>query len=122
MLLLALDTAGPNCAVAIVRSNRRDLQILARAEERVGRGHAELLMPMIEAALADAGVGFAELDRIAVTTGPGSFTGVRVGIAPARGLALALDIPALRIGRLSALPLPLVRTYSVGTLDPKNVA
>ena len=63
-------------------------------------------MPMIEAVLAEAGIDFDDLDRIAVTTGPGSFTGVRVGVAAARGLALALDIPAVGVGSLDALALP----------------
>ncbi len=67
------------------------------------RGHAEALMPMIEAALAEAGIGYPELSRIAVCTGPGSFTGIRVGIAAARGLALGLGIPAIGISRLEAM-------------------
>ena len=73
-------------------------------------------MPMIEATLSKAGVAFDDLDRIAVTTGPGSFTGVRVGVAAARGLALALDIPAVGIGSLEALASPLVRTARNGTV------
>jgi len=116
MLLLALDTAGPNCAVALARGDSRDFKIVARAEQRVGRGHAELLMPMVEAALADAGVEFEDLDRIAVTSGPGSFTGVRVGIAAARGLALALNIPAVGIGSLTALAFPVVQRQTEGTV------
>jgi tRNA threonylcarbamoyladenosine biosynthesis protein TsaB len=109
MLLLALDTAGPNCAVAVARAGVDGPDILARASERLGRGHAERLKPMVDAALAAAKAGYADLDRIAVTTGPGSFTGVRVGIAFARGLALALDIPAIGVGSLDALARPLAR-------------
>jgi tRNA threonylcarbamoyladenosine biosynthesis protein TsaB len=103
MLLLALDTAGPNCAVAVARLGPGGAAILARADERLGRGHAERLPPMVDETLAAAGVTYADLERIAVTTGPGSFTGVRVGIAFARGLALALDIPVVGIGTLHAL-------------------
>jgi len=110
MLLLAFDTAGPNCAVAVARSGRTGPQILARAEEHIGRGHAELLPTMVDAALASAKVGYADLGRIAVTTGPGSFTGVRVGIAFARGLALALGVPAIGVGSLDALAFPLERS------------
>jgi len=113
MLLLALDTAGPDCAVAVARA---DATILARASERIGRGHAERLMPMIDATLSKAGVAFEDLARIAVTTGPGSFTGVRIGVAAARGLALALGIPAVGIGSLEALASPLVRTARYGTV------
>jgi tRNA threonylcarbamoyladenosine biosynthesis protein TsaB len=112
MRLLAIDTAGPACAVAILR----DGEMLARASEAIGRGHAERLMPMTEAALAEAGIALTDLDRIAVTTGPGSFTGVRVGVAAARGLALALDIPAVGIGSLDALIFPTEREGSTGTV------
>ncbi len=67
------------------------------------RGHAEALIPMIEAALGAAETDYSGLDRIAVCTGPGSFTGIRIGIAAARGLALGLGIPAIGITRLEAL-------------------
>ncbi len=116
MLLLAIDTAGPDCAVALARSGPGGDEILVRFSERIGRGHAERLMPMIETALEDAGVAFADLERMAVTTGPGSFTGVRVGIAAARGLALALDIPAVGIGSLEALAAPVARARDTGTV------
>src|SRR6266404_2143129 len=110
MLLLAIDTAGPDCAVALARSGADGGKILVRTSERIGRGRAERLMPMIESALAEAGADFADLDRVAVTTGPGSFTGVRVGIAAARGLALALDIPAVGVRSLDALAFPIARS------------
>jgi len=116
MLVLAIDTAGPDCAIAIAQSEAAVATILARASERIGRGHAERLMPMIEATLSKAGVAFEDLARIAVTTGPGSFTGVRIGVAAARGLALALDITAVGIGSLEALASPLVRTARYGTV------
>jgi tRNA threonylcarbamoyladenosine biosynthesis protein TsaB len=105
MLLLAIDTAGPVCAAAIAREGCADggTQILARRAETIGRGHAERLMPMIDAVLCEAKAKFSDLGRIAVTTGPGSFTGIRVGIAAARGLALALGIPAVGVGSLTAL-------------------
>ncbi len=116
MLLLALDTAGPDCAVAVVRGQSGEIEILARSSERIGRGHAERLMPMVEASLARADIAFSDLERIAVTIGPGSFTGVRVGIAAARGLALALDVPAVGIGSLSALAFAVARTERSGTV------
>ncbi len=124
MLLLAFDTAGPNCAVAVARAGGGGPRhILARAEERIDRGHAEHLPPMVDAALAAAQAGYAEIDRIAVTTGPGSFTGVRVGVAYARGLALALDIPAVGVGSLDALAFPLARSGKgtvVAVLDARR--
>jgi tRNA threonylcarbamoyladenosine biosynthesis protein TsaB len=105
MICLAIDTSGPNCAVWLGRATADDgeLATLAEQVERIGRGHAERLMPMVEEALRSAGLAFADLDRIAVATGPGSFTGVRVGVAAARGLALALGIPALGIDSLETL-------------------
>ena len=112
MLILAIDTAGPACAVAILR----DDAILAETSEAMSRGHAERLMPMIISALAEAGIAFGDLDRIAVTIGPGSFTGVRVGVAAARGLALALDIPAVGVGSLDALALPVANARKDGTV------
>ena len=124
MLLLAIDTAGPDCAVALARSGAGGGEILARESERIGRGHAERLMPMIDVLLSEAGIAFADLNRIAVATGPGSFTGVRVGIAAARGLALALDIPAVGVSSLEALAVPVSRRKSAGTaiaaLDAKR--
>ena len=124
MLLLAFDTGGPDCAVALAGDGGGPPAILASTIERLGRGHAERLMPMMEATLAEAGVPFADLDRIAVTTGPGSFTGVRVGIAAARALALSLDIPAVGVGSLAALAAPTLQDNSTGTavavLDAKR--
>jgi len=102
MLILALDTAGENCAVALAKTGD-GLSVLARHNEVIGRGHAERLMPMIGEVLAEAGLTYADLERIAVTTGPGSFTGTRIGVAAARGLALALAIPAVGVGVLDAL-------------------
>lgn len=70
------------------------------------RGHAERLFPMIEDVLAEAGIGFGDLTRVAVCTGPGSFTGLRVGVAAARGLALGCGIPAVGITRFEAVHQP----------------
>jgi len=70
------------------------------------RGHAEALMPLIATVMSDADVEFAELDRIAVTVGPGSFTGLRVGVAAARAIALATGKPAIGLTTLAALAAP----------------
>ncbi|MYZ47423.1 tRNA (adenosine(37)-N6)-threonylcarbamoyltransferase complex dimerization subunit type 1 TsaB [Propylenella binzhouense] len=122
-MLLAIDTAGPNCAAALARAGEDgSAEILARREIRVERGHAEHLFPLVEAVLADAAIGYPDLDRIAVTVGPGSFTGVRVGVAAARGLALALGRPACGIGVLEALLFPLRSAggTAVAALDAKR--
>ena len=99
MNLLAFDTTLAGCSVAI-RSGGR---LAARRFERIGRGHAEALLPMIEAARAEAGLDYRDFDALAVTLGPGTFTGVRVGLAAARALRLALDIPVVGLGTLHVL-------------------
>jgi tRNA threonylcarbamoyl adenosine modification protein YeaZ len=115
MLLLAFDTAGPQCAVALARGDQDSFEILAGETERMVRGHAERLVPMIEAALDQSGLAFGDIERIAVTIGPGSFTGVRVGVAAGRGLGLALGIPVLGIGTLHALAAMAVESHRYGT-------
>jgi len=98
MILLGLDTAAASCSVALWR----DAAVAARRASAMERGHAEALVPMIEAVLADAGIGFAALDAVAAAVGPGSFTGLRTGLAAARGLALALGIRAVGVSSLEA--------------------
>ncbi len=99
MKLLALDTALDACSVAVLDGPA----VLAQRSEPMQRGHQERIAPMVAEAMAEAGLGFAELDRIAVAIGPGSFTGVRVGLAFAKATALALDIPCIGIGTLELL-------------------
>ncbi|ODA67875.1 tRNA threonylcarbamoyladenosine biosynthesis protein TsaB [Methyloligella halotolerans] len=86
MKLLALETSMGKCSVAVASTDRG---VTIRREAEMARGHAEALMPMVEAAMAESAIAYSDLDRIAATTGPGSFTGVRIAIAAARGLALA---------------------------------
>lgn len=100
MIVLALDTSGAACSVALRDSAGR---LLAHRFEALARGHAELLMPMLRDAMAEAHIGFAALSLIAVTTGPGSFTGIRVGLAAARALALASSLPILGITAFDTL-------------------
>ena len=99
MIVLAIDTCLFACSVAVVDGE----QVLARRVEPMSRGHQERLAPLVQEAMAEAGLGFDKLERIGVTVGPGSFTGLRVGLAFAKGLASALSIPAVGIGTLEAL-------------------
>jgi tRNA threonylcarbamoyladenosine biosynthesis protein TsaB len=99
MIILGLDTCLSACSVAVADGAR----LLAARSEVMARGHQERLAPMAEAVMAEAGLSFAALERIGVTVGPGSFTGLRVGVAFAKGLAAALGIPAVGIGTLEAL-------------------
>jgi tRNA threonylcarbamoyladenosine biosynthesis protein TsaB len=100
MTILALDTSGAACSVALRDGAGR---LLAHRFEALQRGHAERLMPMLREAMAEAALDFAGIDLIAVTTGPGSFTGIRVGLAAARGLALASGLPILGVTAFEAL-------------------
>jgi tRNA threonylcarbamoyladenosine biosynthesis protein TsaB len=99
VIILGLDTALGACSAALVA----DGTTLARVWHEMPRGHAEALAPMVRDLLTQAGVKFSELDRIAVTTGPGTFTGQRVGLAFARALALALTRPAVGVTTLDAM-------------------
>lgn len=97
-MILGIDTSAGQCAVALDTG----AGVIARREE-MAKGHAEALFPMIDAVLAEAGAGMSAVTRVAVCTGPGSFTGVRIGVAAARGLALGLGAEALGISRFEAL-------------------
>jgi len=99
VIVLALDTALETCSAAVTDGDR----VLAARSEPMARGHQERLAPLVAEVMAEAGIGFGALDRIGVTVGPGSFTGLRVGLAFAKGLGVALDRPVVGIGTLEAL-------------------
>jgi len=99
MKLLALDTALDACSVAVLDGSAAH----AVRSEPMQRGHQERLAPMVAEAMAEAGLAFADLARIAVVVGPGSFTGVRVGLAFAKALSLALDVPCIGVGTLEVM-------------------
>jgi len=101
MIVLAIDTAGTGCYAALYDTDQDT--ILGAAGADIGRGHAEQLMDFVDAALDAAGVTLQDIGRIAVTVGPGSFTGIRVGVAAARGLSLALGVPAVGVSTLAAI-------------------
>ena len=104
MRVLAIDCALDACAAAVFDSAAGS--IIASQTRIMVRGHAEALMPLIARIMDEAEVEFKELDRIAVTVGPGSFTGLRVGISAARGIALAAAKPAIGLTTLAALAAP----------------
>jgi len=106
MLILAIDTALDACAAGVLDTGAGSL--IARETQSMKRGHAEALMPLIGRVMAQAAIGFGALDRIAVTTGPGSFTGLRVGLSAARGIALAAEKPVVGVTTLTAYAAPVV--------------
>ena len=108
MNVLAFDTCLSACSVAVLSAvhdavaRAGEPAITARRQE-MARGHAEALMPMIDEAMSESGLAYTDLDRMAVTVGPGTFTGVRIGIAAARGLALAIGCPVVSLTSFAAL-------------------
>jgi tRNA threonylcarbamoyladenosine biosynthesis protein TsaB len=99
MIVLSLDTCLGACSTALIDGDR----VLASLSEPMTRGHQERLAPMVAELMAQADVAFSTVDRIAATVGPGSFTGLRVGLAFAKGLSVALDKPCIGVGSLQAL-------------------
>jgi len=98
VIVLAIDTAGAACSVALWR----DGATVAAGVEPMTRGQAERLMPMVRSMTAQAGLRLADIDLFAVTVGPGAFTGLRIGLAAAAGMALAAGRPIIGIGNLEA--------------------
>ncbi|MEQ8814889.1 tRNA (adenosine(37)-N6)-threonylcarbamoyltransferase complex dimerization subunit type 1 TsaB [Thalassobaculum sp.] len=97
--LLAIDCSAGACSVAVFDG----ATVLAAAHTAMQRGHAEALMPMVERVMAEAGLAWDRLDAVAATVGPGSFTGVRIGLAAARGIALAAGLPTVPVTSLEAV-------------------
>ena len=98
-LILAFDTSAAHCAAALVQGD----SVLAHRNEPMLKGQAERLMPMLEEIMSGADRSWSDLDSIAVGIGPGNFTGVRISVAAARSLSLALDIPAIGVSMFEAL-------------------
>ncbi|WP_028079453.1 tRNA (adenosine(37)-N6)-threonylcarbamoyltransferase complex dimerization subunit type 1 TsaB [Solimonas soli] len=112
MNLLALDTATEACSVALSIDGRA----LARFEA-TARGHTEKLVPMVQALLAEAGIGYAQLDGYVCGVGPGSFAGVRIGVSFVKGLALAHERPVVGVSSLAMLALPPLRAGAARVLS-----
>jgi tRNA threonylcarbamoyl adenosine modification protein YeaZ len=122
MRVLAIDTALEACSAAVLDTEQGG--ILASESIPMVRGHAEALLPLVSRVMSEAGMEFGALDRIAVTVGPGSFTGLRVGVAAARGIAVAAGKPAVGLTTLAALAAPYIAiddmTPLVAAIDARN--
>ena len=106
MRILAIDTALNACSVAVLEAG--ESAPLAFASTAMEKGHAEALLPILKKMMDGLDGGFASLDRVAVTIGPGSFTGIRVGLSAARAMGLALKVPVIGVSTLSAYAAPLI--------------
>ena len=114
MRILAVDASCGAASVAIVESG--EVEPMATLTRPMTRGHAEALAPMVEEAARAVAGGLGSLDRIAVTIGPGSFTGIRVGVALARAMGLALGIPVVGVSTLAAFAAPLLSAPRQGVI------
>lgn len=107
--VLAFDTSAAHCAAALLCGGR----LVVLRHEAMEKGQAERLIPLLDEVLAEGGIGWAALGALAVGTGPGNFTGVRIAVAAARGLSLSLGIPAIGVTRFEALALDLPAPVAV---------
>lgn len=110
-LLLSLETSSPICGVALSVGG----ELLAQAELRIEKSHASHLLPLAENLLKLAGHTLADVGAVALSAGPGSYTGLRIGAASAKGLCAALGIPLLAVSTLQALAQPVIRTTPAAT-------
>jgi len=101
MISLAMDTAGTACAACLYDSSKQ--QVVAEISEEIGRGHAERLMGLVSDVMSKAKISYNDIGRIITTVGPGSFTGIRVGVATARGFGVGLGIPVVGVTNLEAM-------------------
>ena len=114
-VVLAFDTSAAHCAAALLLADR----IVTRVDE-MAKGQAEHLMPMLEQMLAVEGIGWRELDAIGVGTGPGNFTGIRISLSAARGLALGLDKPAIGVNGFDARAFGEALPFTATIPAPRN--
>lgn len=122
MRVLAIDTALSACSACVF--DAASGAMLAREQMPMTRGHAEALMPLIERVMSGVEGGFASLERVAATVGPGSYTGLRVGLSAARAIGLACKVPVVGITSLAALAAPLIGRESgrllVAAIDARH--
>ena len=117
MKVLAIDSALGACSVAVW-----DQTVISGQQEIMSRGHVEVLIPMVQAVITESGMEFSQLELIAVSIGPGSFTGLRAGLAAARGLGIALNIPVHGVTTLEAVAASAIRQRPSGPGDAILVA
>ncbi|MDO8409430.1 MAG: tRNA (adenosine(37)-N6)-threonylcarbamoyltransferase complex dimerization subunit type 1 TsaB [Phenylobacterium sp.] len=115
-MVLALDTCLDACSLAVLDG----ATVRAQASHPMGRGHQEAIAPLAQTVMAQAGLTFSQLERIGVTIGPGSFTGLRVGLAFGKGLGAALAIPVVGVGTLAALAEPLGPGLVFAVIDARR--
>lgn len=97
-MILSIDTYSSICGVALFDGNN----LIAGFQERVPNRHSEVLLPMIDSALQKAGISVGDLTGVAVISGPGSFTGLRIGVSTAKGLCMGSDLPLISVGTFDA--------------------
>jgi tRNA threonylcarbamoyl adenosine modification protein YeaZ len=114
MRILAIDTSCGAASIAVFDGAAR--QTLAKTIEPMKHGHAEALAPMVASLMGEIDGGFASLGAIGVTVGPGSFTGIRIGLALARAMGLALEIPVIGVSTLVAFAAPLLAEPKPGVI------
>jgi tRNA threonylcarbamoyl adenosine modification protein YeaZ len=115
-VILACDTSGPYCGTALMVGD----EVIAARHVEMEKGQAERLMPLLEETLQNAGLAYGDLTRLAVGTGPGNFTGIRISVAAMRGLALALRIPAIGVTLFDALSVGAPRPFLASLQATKN--
>ena len=115
--ILAFDTSAAHCAAALLSGGR----LLASHAEAMSRGQAERLLPLLEEMLNRAGLGWRDLDAIGVGTGPGNFTGIRIAVSAARGLALGLAVATEAVERADGIDGFAARRQALGTTGAVSV-
>jgi len=111
MTILAIDTATKVCSAALVR----DDTVVAEISRVASQQHSELLLPFVDQAMKQADLTVSELDRLAVSIGPGSFTGLRIGLSVAKGIAAGAEIPIVPVPTMDTIAYNAFRSNSVGT-------
>ena len=118
MKILAIDTSGPNCCVAVIDEDK----VIANFDINIGRTHSETLLPLVEALEKFTNLTLNDIDVFACCVGPGSFTGIRIGIATIKGFALSLNKPVISVSTLESLAYNVLQYDKIicSILDARN--